>query len=183
MKYRDIPQYTRYGYYVVNNPISHMLSNEKNEGWLDGYIKMGLQLDPEFQRGNVWTEEQQIKYIEYRLKGGRHSGRNIYFNKPDWMSAKIYPDNAYNDFVCVDGLQRITAAIRYMKGEIKIFDKYTVYDFEDSIPIDFDFITDVNNLQTYREVLQWYVDLNEGGTVHTTEELNRVKDLVKKEIK
>jgi hypothetical protein len=45
-----------------------MLSNEKNEGWLDRYVAMGLQLNPEFQRGNVWTEEQQIKYIEYRLR-------------------------------------------------------------------------------------------------------------------
>jgi hypothetical protein len=27
-----------------------------------------------------------------------------------------------------------------MKGEIKVFGKYTVNDFEDSIPIDFDFI-------------------------------------------
>jgi uncharacterized membrane protein YkgB len=68
MKYTDIPQYTRSGYYIINNPISHMLSNKKNEGWLNRYVKMGLQLNPEFQRGNVWTEEQQIKYIEYRLR-------------------------------------------------------------------------------------------------------------------
>ena len=56
------------------------------------------------------------------------------------MSRKTYSANEYNDFVCVDGLQRITAAVRYMKGEIKVFGKYTVNDFEDSIPIDFDFI-------------------------------------------
>ena len=180
MKYADIPQYTRSGYYVVNNPISNMLSNGKFEGWLNMYIKIGLQLNPEFQRGSVWTEEQQIKYIEYRLKGGNQSGRIIYFNKPDWMSNRVYPNNVYNDFVCVDGLQRITAAIRYMNGEIKVFGKYTVNDFEDSIPIDFDFITNINNLQTYKEVLQWYVDLNEGGTIHTTDELNRVKALFKK---
>ena len=67
-----------------------------------------------------------------------------------------------------------------MKGEIKVFGKYTVNDFEDSIPIDFDFTTNINNLQTYKEVLQWYVDLNEGGTIHTTDELNRVKNLLKR---
>ena len=179
MKYSDIPQYTRSGYYSVNNPISHMLSSERFEGWLDMYTRIGLQLNPEFQRGNVWTEEQQIKYIEYRLKGGQYSGRIIYFNKPYWMSREVCAANAYNDFVCVDGLQRITAAVRYMKGEIKVFG-HTVNDFEDEVPLDFDFITNINNLQTYKEVLQWYVNLNEGGTVHTSDELDRVKDLIKR---
>ena len=36
----------------------------------------------------------------------------------------------------------------------------------------------VNDLSTYSEVLQWYLDLNSGGTVHTEEELNRVQQLL-----
>jgi hypothetical protein len=34
-------------------------------------------------------------------------------------------------------------------------------------------------LKTKQEVLQWYIELNEGGTPHTEEEINRVKELIK----
>lgn len=36
----------------------------------------------------------------------------------------------------------------------------------------------VNDLKTEREVLQWYIDMNAGGTPHTTEEIDRVKKLI-----
>ena len=34
----------------------------------DEVSEMGLQLNPDFQRGHVWTEEQQIAWIEYHLR-------------------------------------------------------------------------------------------------------------------
>jgi hypothetical protein len=39
----------------------------------------------------------------------------------------------------------------------------------------------VNDLKTREEVLQWYLDLNSGGVVHTEEELNRVREMLEKE--
>ena len=36
----------------------------------------------------------------------------------------------------------------------------------------------VNNLQTRREVLQWYLDLNDGGVVHSSDEIERVRKLL-----
>jgi len=39
----------------------------------------------------------------------------------------------------------------------------------------------VNDLQTRAEVLQWYIDFNSGGVVHTAEEIARVKALLEKE--
>lgn len=44
------------------------------------------------------------------------------------------------------------------------------------------FKINVNNLLTRREVLQWYVEFNSGGTPHTTEELDRVRALLRKEL-
>ena len=32
---------------------------------------MGLQFNPDFQRGHVWTEGQQIAFMEFLLKGGK----------------------------------------------------------------------------------------------------------------
>ena len=39
-------------------------------------------------------------------------------------------------------------------------------------------ILNVNDLKSEREVLQWYIDMNVGGTPHTTEEIERVKKLI-----
>jgi hypothetical protein len=39
----------------------------------------------------------------------------------------------------------------------------------------------INDLQYRREVLQWYLDMNTGGTVHSKEEIQRVKHLLEKE--
>lgn len=35
-----------------------------------------LKLNPDFQRGCVWTEQQQVDYIEYVLRGGM-SGKHF----------------------------------------------------------------------------------------------------------
>ena len=43
------------------------------------------------------------------------------------------------------------------------------------------FIFYVNDLDKYEDILKWYLDINDGGTVHTEMELNRVKLLLEKE--
>lgn len=55
------------------------------------------------------------------LKGGK-SGNDVYFNDPfwmDWNMNNIKPDT-YKDFVCVDGLQRLTSIQRFINNEIKV---------------------------------------------------------------
>ena len=39
-------------------------------------------------------------------------------------------------------------------------------------------IDNLNDLKSQREVLQWYIDLNSGGTPHSSEEIQRVKQLM-----
>ena len=39
----------------------------------------------------------------------------------------------------------------------------------------------INNLKTKKEVLSQYIEMNEGGTPHTKEEIDKVKELLKKE--
>ena len=139
--------------------------------------EMGLQLDPEFQRGHVWTEQQQIAWLEYHLRGGK-SGNTIYLNNPFWHSSRQPKDGEYKDYVCVDGLQRITAAQRFINNEIKVFGSY-FSEYEDRINItDAAMYLNVNDLKTEREVLQWYVDMNAGGTPHTEDEIERVKKMI-----
>lgn len=74
MKFKDIPQLTRDGSYQANIPMRYIL-NKIKEWEEDDYYQ--LQLNPKFQRGHVWTEEQQIAYIEFlqRIVRKAHSFR------------------------------------------------------------------------------------------------------------
>lgn len=117
-RFKDIPQFTSGGSYQVNYSLTSLVREIEEE-----VNEMGLQLNPEFQRGHVWTEEQQIAWLEYHLRGGK-SGNTIYLNNPFWSSYREPKQNEYSDYVCVDGLQRITAAQRFVHNEIKVFGSY-----------------------------------------------------------
>lgn len=165
-KYRDIPQLTRPAYYRVTMPWWAI------EKALEDYNSFGtLQLDPPFQRAHVWTDQQRIAYVEFILRGG-DSSKEIHFNQADWMTGFKAP------MYLVDGKQRLEAVRRFMCNDLAIFGGLLCNDFEDSLPLEAAFIFHVNNLQTYAEVLQWYIDLNAGGVAHTEEEIARVRILL-----
>lgn len=182
MNFRDIPQFCQDGHYQINTCLDLF------EGSIQRYIdEYGLILNPDFQRGHVWTRAQQIAFIEYFLKGGR-SGRILYFNHPQWMhwSSK---KGAYNDFVVVDGLQRITALLGFVRGEIPAFGCYVKTDknppdvecFEGKLrwlTANSNLVVNINNLPTRAKVLEWYLQMNSGGTPHTEAELQKVRDLL-----
>ena len=173
MNFLDIERFTDVGNYEVNMPLSHL------ERSVDGWEEEGLEMNPDFQRGHVWTEDQQIAYVEFFLRGGM-TNRVIYFNHPSWMHKS---KTSYNDFVLVDGLQRITALLRFLRNEIKVFGTY-LKDFEGELGTarsHMNLKININQLQTKKEVLNWYIEMNTGGVVHTDEEINRVKILLENE--
>lgn len=169
MKWNEIPKFKEFG-----------IVNPTNMGFIsyvnfikDEILKYNLQMNPDFQRGHVWNEEQQIAYVEFLLKGGK-SGRDFYFN---W-------NKETDDYVCVDGLQRTTALERFVNGEIKVFNQY----FEEfgftgreagvnALP-EYRLNIYTNNLNSEKEILEWYVDMNSGGTPHSDEEINKVKRMI-----
>jgi hypothetical protein len=168
MKFSDIPQLTRSGNWECDFAMKGLVT--QIEKW---EIESGLQLNPDFQRGHIWAKDQQVKYIEFILRGG-NTARVIYLNHPGWMKDFV------GDFVCVDGLQRITAMKRFIYNEIKAF-RYYYKEYEDSIRMVNTLKINVNNLKTRKEVLQWYLEFNSTGTPHTPEELDKVRELLKKE--
>lgn len=176
MKFTDIPQYIDSNNYEINIPLSILES--KIQEWInDPFYK--LQLNPDFQRGHVWTEEQQVAFVEFFLSGGK-TGRVIYFNNPRWYED---PKTGYTDFVIVDGLQRLTAIRAFLSGKIKAFDNY-IYEFEDKIRnarCDKELKFNINNLATKKEVLLWYLQMNTGGVVHHPSEIEKVKRLLEME--
>ena len=143
--------------------------------YLESYIHREdspMLLDPDYQRGRVWTEAQQIAYVEYCLRGGK-SGRMIYLNCKGWSSG------GREIVEVVDGLQRITAARRFMASDLPVFGGVRYRDFEGAPPrfvqLYFDAFT---NELSRPEVLEWYLQLNAGGTPHSPEELDRVRQLL-----
>ena len=169
MKFRDIPQFPTAGYVV--NVSWTVLERRVTEDQRNQY---GLVLEPDYQRGHVWTTEQQVAYVEYGLMGGEKS-MDITCNCPGWM------DDFRGPYELVDGLQRVTAVRRFMNGGIPAFGLFHD-EFEDKMDyIRPSFEWRVLSLPTRAEILNLYLLLNTGGVVHSSEEIARVKKLLEKE--
>ena len=168
--YNDIQRLTRNPNYRINvdwDALTSLLNRWQNE-----YRLCKLDLDPEFQRGHVWTEEQQRAYVEFKLKGGNGSN-TIIFNCIGWRTSFAGP------FVLVDGKQRLTAVIKFLNDDLTVFGGYKKSEITGRIKSDIDFIFCVNDLPTMNDVYKWYVELNESGTPHTQEEIDKVKKMIK----
>lgn len=177
MDFNEIPKFTRSASYGVDVSWQYLVSD-----WLPMQLKDGLELDPDFQRGHVWSEDQQRRYIEFVLRGGQ-TGREIQTNHPTWHHGLTG-----GPYVLVDGKQRIEAVSRFMKDQFRIFASldprglgYVRSEFTGYLRHYASFRWCVNDLKTREEVLQWYIDLNAGGVVHSDEEISRVRSLLEQE--
>jgi len=178
MKVNDIPRFINPPNYEIHSNWGYL--EAQLEQWGKRNVDsnwLGLDLDPDFQRGHVWDEAKQIAYVEFCLKGGQ-SSRQLLFNHPNWQGSYV------GEMILVDGKQRLEAARKFVRNELPVFDGSYLFNFDDPKRLlrssDAHFVIKVNNLKTRKEILQWYLDLNTGGVVHTDEEINKVKELLKK---
>lgn len=165
LDFNTIPSFPRSGYYV-------------DVMWrhLDGFVRTHIQdykldLNPDFQRGHVWTDEQRSRYLEYMLRGGEY-GKDLYFNCLGWQR-EVRSTGPYE---IVDGLQRLTAVRRFLAGEATAFGR-TVDRFTGPMRDYLRFRWYVFEL-TRPQVLAFYLDLNSAGTPHAPAELARVRTLL-----
>lgn len=166
-RFQDIPQFTRSGNWACDFGIDDVWSQIKK--WQTPE-QGSLDISPDFQRAHVWSEAQQIAWLEFFMRGGR-TGRIFYFNHPGWMGLWK------GDFVIVDGKQRLEAVRRFTENEIQVFGSYRS-EFTDRLRIHQSLKLHVNDLKTRAEVLQWYIEFNSGGTPHTDAEIARVRKLL-----
>lgn len=164
---KDIPQFIGDGRYAIDvmlGDLPHTIEEYEKEYNLD--------LNPDFQRGHVWTAEQQSAYIEFVLRGGK-SGLDLYFNHPTWMNS------FEGQMVCVDGLQRITAIRKFFNDEVPVFGGYVASQIDGvRRSMKYNVRIHINSLPTRKEVLRWYIEFNDGGTPHSKEEIDRVRALM-----
>lgn len=146
MKFSKIPQFTKMPNYNVHVHWDYL------EDWIIKHNQndQELNLDPEYQRGHVWTEEQQIHYVEYVLQGGK-TGLDIHFNCPGWMSNDAKLSQVIE---LVDGKQCLHAVLRFLRNDLKAFGAY-FNEYEDRLRLmNIHFNIHVNNLKTQKEVMQ-----------------------------
>lgn len=181
-RFSDIPRFMSGGNYAVDvslNQLEKWLESQSND-----YI---VDIDPDFQRGHAWSDTERSRYVEFLLRGGR-SQTTLYWNHPAYMNSLTPQANLPAQLVLIDGKQRLTACLMFLRGEMPVFGHY-FHEFDD--PTDRRCALgmsgaclrmNVNNLQTRADVLRWYLDLNDGGVVHTREEIERVRHLLALEV-
>jgi len=149
---------------------------EVNATWphLESWLRMmnednRLNLNPDYQRAHVWTEAQQVSFVEYALRGGE-GGQVLYWNAPGWMRGGEGP------IELVDGKQRLQAVRKFIAGDLKVFGHRM--EKPSDLGLYYSFRMKVCSLETRADVLRWYLAINAGGTPHTPEELDRVRALL-----
>lgn len=145
-----------------------------------------LNLNPDYQRDYVWTDEQASLFVGHMLSGGV-TGYIIVQRHPVPRSGPTIPDEV------IDGQQRLRSVHRWMKGEIPATltdgSSFFVYDLDEgsSRNIRGVWITgprfDIGYVTLSRaDRLRLYLRLNQGGTVHTDADLARVQGMLEKEV-
>lgn len=162
MRFADIPEFPR-AHYEIDVSLRELLWHL--DSWAEKY---NLTMEQDYQRQHVWTEAQQVAYVEYLLRGGE-VGKVIIVNAPGWGKGKV------KKVEVVDGKQRLTAMKRFMTNEIKVFG-HLYSEYEDKLNYMLGFrwrVVDLDRLG----ILNLYLSLNGGGTQHTKNELGRVEKL------
>ena len=70
--------------------------------------------------------------------------------------------------------------MKFKSNDLKVFGLYCDEFEGDPREVTTRILIRINDLQYEKDVLQWYIEMNEGGTPHTKEEIQKVKDMVSK---
>jgi len=74
----------------------------------------------------------------------------------------------------------VEAESDFMDNKIPVFGGTYLNDFEDKFPFaKYDFIFHVNNLISQKEIVEWYLGFNTGGSIHTEDDLKPAYEYLK----
>lgn len=174
----QVRKLTKFPTYSIDIPFDYV------EKWLARQAEGdGIDFDPDFQRGHVWSLDQQSKFIEYIVKGGDTS-LTLLWNHPSFQREISPQADLPQVLLLVDGKQRLNAVRQFLADQVPIFG-HTFSEWDDIdnyLSFNFRLKFAINDLQTRAEVLQWYLDINDGGVVHSKDEIERVRGLLAEEL-
>lgn len=143
-----------------------------------------LNLQPDYQRGRVWSDQQAARFIGFLAEGGE--APPVFVQRwPISRTGPTPPDEV------VDGLQRITAVLRFAVGEVPMEtatgERAYLRDFSEEDQrclrgqAGLKLTLQMVQCRTRAEVLALYIRLNRGGTPHSEQEIERVRALLAQE--
>jgi uncharacterized protein with ParB-like and HNH nuclease domain len=129
---------------------------------------------PDYQRGSSWTVQQASLFVGNMITGG--------ICPPCWLNRNLHKD----EMEILDGQQRLTSLYQWTCGNIPAIDpvggEYIyVNEFDEKNLRRLYYKTEVKVMYvdlSRTEQLALYLRLNAGGTPHSTEEIQRVRDLL-----
>lgn len=135
------------------------------------YRETGLDMNPEYQRGNVWTLEQKILLIDSIFKNV-DIGKFTIIRRPFREKQEHY-------YEVLDGKQRITAIAEFFEGRFTYKGlKYRELHWKDQIhfknyAVSYAEIEPLTKEQKYR----YFLKLNTTGVPHDSEHLDKVHEM------
>jgi hypothetical protein len=160
-------------------PIPSSQVDEDIRHFFKGERRRELNMDPDYQRGHVWSPDQQVAFVGYFLSGGPVP--NIWIQRYDSVrtGGRLYVDKAME---VLDGKQRLTALQAWMDGKIpaRLVNGEVIW-AADLSAVDWRFCRGIkiNYVDLTRaEQLALYVNLNAGGTPHSPDEIARVEAMI-----
>ena len=183
-KLKDIKKYIKpeVSNYHTDVPLDYL--KDKLDRWINEY---DLDMNPPYQRGYVWTDKQKKDYVEYIIRLGEShslSGKQFYFNHPNWMGNwKTYENGC--GFEIVDGKQRLNTIVEFINNEFP--DKKGVY-YNDFSSVSKRKFTDhqlftyqeMNDTCTDEEVLEQFLLVNFAGVPQSEDHLQFVEKILKR---
>ncbi len=181
-KIADIIRPIAQAQYTVDMQVKGFLQRMRELGEDHG----GFELVPDFQRGHVWTREQQQHYVESFIRNAiPESGRYLQFNCPHFMKTGNFNEDDRDvpaGFQCIDGVQRITAMEAFFNNDFTVFSGMRAEDFNGTTysitTMTSTFRVGVHAFNKKADVLKHYLDINAGGTPHSPEEIARIREML-----
>lgn len=138
-----------------------------------------VDLDPDYQRGYVWTLKQKKEFVGSVLQSCQ-SIPIFWFN---WKESQLHGPSEV-----VDGKQRINAILGWIRGDYEAVcpcgEVFHSSDIDEIGRRNLDMMTTLKMhfVQLDRlGVLRFYLSLNSGGTVHKKKDLTKVQRLIEEE--
>ncbi|MBN8446652.1 MAG: DUF262 domain-containing protein [Gammaproteobacteria bacterium] len=107
--------------------MSSILSRESNTitvaNFWENYLLNKYNFDPAYQRRSVWSDEKQSFFIDSILKN--------FPMPPIFLHQKIDDDTGKTRYDIIDGKQRLTSLVRFLKNEIPASDEFENSPFYD----------------------------------------------------
>lgn len=143
--------------------------NQTLKSLIHTYYFFGIELNPEYQRGNVWTLEDKVSLIDSILNE-IEIGRMVMMKRP-------YSDSRKHMYEVIDGKQRLTTLIEFFEDRFEYNGlKYSELNYLDKHQFNGTQIAiiETDELST-EQVLEFFIRVNTSGRPVDPEHLEKVK--------